>query len=263
MRGIGGAARRHFVFVAAALLLLTACGRQAARLPAVAPLPPPKVPVWVEQISPTGQADNYAQIRVRFKQPLIPVEAIETPDQQGKLAYFSVTPALAGHFRFLTPRMVGFQADRALPIATRIQVVVRAGLTDLENHTLDHDVAWTFTHAADPVGQPAGHQGRLRAVRTRADVPDRRQHASSTRGRSNASAPWCRAGGARVPVRSNSRSSRPRIRIARPTTRSTRPPRAGSTTSRPAIRSTRARQYSLVFGPGIQPAHGNLQAPPR
>jgi hypothetical protein len=139
-------ARRQYLLVVAFLIALAGCGKPGAGpMPAISPLPNPKVPAWVEQISPTGEADNFAQIRVRFQQPLIPVEAIETPSQQAKLAYFSVTPALAGHFRFLTPRMVGFQADQALPIATRIKVVVHAGLTDLNNNTLAKDIAWTFT----------------------------------------------------------------------------------------------------------------------
>ena len=40
--------------------------------------------------------------------------------------------------------MVGFQADKALPIATRFQVTLKAGLADLKNHRLDKDLSWTF-----------------------------------------------------------------------------------------------------------------------
>lgn len=57
---------------------------------------------------------------------------------------FELVPELPGEFRFLTPRMVGFQGDRALPKATRVQVTLKAGLSDLENHELAEDLAWTF-----------------------------------------------------------------------------------------------------------------------
>ncbi len=117
-------------------------------LPAVSPLPLPQLPDWIEQISPTGNAEPLAQIRIRFKEPLIPVESLDSSDRQNLLKKFEVIPPLPGHFRFLTPRMVGFQADEALPKATRIQVTLKAGLSDLNNHRLDQDLAWTFATEA-------------------------------------------------------------------------------------------------------------------
>ena len=143
--------RRYLIAVF--LIAAAGCGKHGpAPLPAVSPLPKPNVPAWIEQISPTGQADNLAQIRIRFAHPLIPVQAIETPSQQDKLAYFTTTPALQGHFRFLTPRMVGFQADRALPGSSRIRITIRAGLTDLQNDVLANDVSWTFTTQSIELG---------------------------------------------------------------------------------------------------------------
>ncbi|MEW6491173.1 MAG: alpha-2-macroglobulin [Cyanobacteriota bacterium] len=117
-------------------------------LPAVSPLPLPQRPDWIEQISPTGNAEPLAQIRIRFKEPLIPIESLDSPDRQNLLKKFEVIPPLPGHFRFLTPRMVGFQADEALPKATRIKVTLKAGLSDLNNHRLDQDLAWTFATEA-------------------------------------------------------------------------------------------------------------------
>ncbi|MEB3338603.1 MAG: Ig-like domain-containing protein, partial [Leptolyngbyaceae bacterium] len=113
-------------------------------LPAVDPLPPPQLPDWIEQISPTGEAEPLAQVRIRFKEPLIPVESLDSPNQQEALKKFEMMPPLPGQFRFLTPRMVGFQAEQALPKATRVQVTLKAGLSDLKNHRLDQDLAWTF-----------------------------------------------------------------------------------------------------------------------
>ena len=117
---------------------------EAEPLPAVAPLPIPELPDWIEQISPTGEAEPTAQIRIRFQEPLIPLESLDSPAQKELLQQFAIVPPLPGRFRFLTPRMVGFQADRALPKATRIQVTLKAGLADLANHSLAEDLAWTF-----------------------------------------------------------------------------------------------------------------------
>jgi alpha-2-macroglobulin len=104
----------------------------------------PELPDWIEQVSPTGQAAPLAQIRIRFKEPLIPLEQIESDGQQKVLQQFELSPALPGQFRFLTPRMVGFQADRALPKATQFKVILKAGLADLKQHQLGQDLAWTF-----------------------------------------------------------------------------------------------------------------------
>lgn len=109
---------------------------------AVDPLPLPQLPEWIEQISPTAEAEGRSQIRIRFKEPLIPVESLDADPE--KLALFEVVPQIPGRFRFLTPRLVGFQMDRALPKATRLRVTLKAGLSDLKNHRLEQDLAWTF-----------------------------------------------------------------------------------------------------------------------
>jgi hypothetical protein len=88
-----------------------------------------------------------AQIRIRFQEALIPVESLDSPNQQAKLKQFEIQPPLPGQFRFLTPRMVGFQAEQALPQATQIRITLKAGLADLKNHRLDQDLAWTFNTA--------------------------------------------------------------------------------------------------------------------
>lgn len=114
-------------------------------LPAVAALTPPILPEWIEQISPVGSAKPLDQIRIRFREPLIPVEGLDSPAQQNLLSKFTLWPPLPGRFRFLTPRLVGFQADQALPKAMRLQVTLKAGLADLKNHRLNRDLAWTFS----------------------------------------------------------------------------------------------------------------------
>jgi hypothetical protein len=110
----------------------------------VAELPAPQLPDWIEEVSPIGNAQTQAQIRIRFKEPLIPLEGLESDAQRQLLQQFELVPPLQGQFRFLTPRMVGFQADAATPLATRVKVTLKAGLADLKNHKLEQDLAWTF-----------------------------------------------------------------------------------------------------------------------
>lgn len=137
------------VLVFAIALAITTCGvtnksSKIEALPSVASLNSPQLVNWIEEISPTGKAEPLNQIRIRFKEALIPVASLDSSEQQSQLKLFEIQPAIPGKFRFLTPRMVGFQPEQALPKATRIQVTIKAGLTDLKNHRLEKDLAWTF-----------------------------------------------------------------------------------------------------------------------
>jgi uncharacterized protein YfaS (alpha-2-macroglobulin family) len=131
----------------------------AQPLPEVAALPDPTLPDWIEQISPLGEAETLAQIRIRFAEPLVPVESLESPDRTAVLEQFEVFPDIPGQFRFLTPRMVGFQGDRAIPKATRLRVTLKAGLADLAGHQLNEDLAWTFTTAPITISNLPGTEG--------------------------------------------------------------------------------------------------------
>ncbi len=141
-------ARRAAAFAAGAVALFaTAC---FPRVPAtqplvqVSPLPSPSPSGIVASVAPTGDAGSLAQVRVRFSGDLIPLERLESPDEAAVLAHFAIEPALPGRFRFLTPRMIGFEPDRAWPPATRVRVTVTKGLRDVQGRTLADDLAWTF-----------------------------------------------------------------------------------------------------------------------
>ncbi|MGJ3251356.1 MAG: alpha-2-macroglobulin family protein [Elainellaceae cyanobacterium] len=138
----------YFLLGFSMTLLIAGCNivqlRESAPPPSVEPIPTPTLPDWIENISPTEQAESLAQIRIRFTDPLIPVEDLANPESREVLQNFEVVPPLPGQFRFLTPRMVGFQADQALPNATRFRVTLKAGLADLNEHQLDQDFVWTF-----------------------------------------------------------------------------------------------------------------------
>lgn len=60
----------------------------------------PPLPEWIEQISPTGEAELLSQIRIRFKEALIPLETLDSLEQQEKLKKFEIFPELPGEFRF-------------------------------------------------------------------------------------------------------------------------------------------------------------------
>jgi uncharacterized protein YfaS (alpha-2-macroglobulin family) len=135
---------------AIAIVALVSCGQPGpAKLEAVAPLARPALPSWIASISPTKSAQNLAQIRVIFNKPIVPLEAVSSAQTGDVLSHFAITPQLAGHFTVLTPRMVGFVAERALPIGTRVRVTLSAGLKDTAGDTLAQDLAWTF--ATDPL----------------------------------------------------------------------------------------------------------------
>ncbi len=156
--------RRHWLgllFLIGLLSSLNAC--QWLGIPntlsswaSVEPLPAPELPAWITQVSPVGEAQPLSQILVRFQHPLIPLEALESPEQQALLQKFEIKPAITGQFRFLTPTMVGFQADQAIPQATRLQVTLKAGLGDLKQHRLEQDLAWTFSTDAIEISDLPG-----------------------------------------------------------------------------------------------------------
>lgn len=110
----------------------------------VTALAPPQLPDWIEDVSPIGTAEGLAQIQIRFAEPVIPLSSLADPDRQTALSYFQLDPPLPGQFRFLTPRMVGFQPERALPRAARVNVTLKQGLVDLNGHQLERDIAWTI-----------------------------------------------------------------------------------------------------------------------
>ncbi|VXD16882.1 conserved exported hypothetical protein [Planktothrix serta PCC 8927] len=146
--------RRRFIFVFLFILTLVGCriishSPVSEVIPLVADLPKPQLPNWIEAINPLGESPELSQIHVIFKDPLIPLENLDGSGQKQLLNNFEITPKIPGEFRFLTPKMVGFQADKALPLATRLQVTIKKGLTDLNQHQLDQDIAWTF--ATEPI----------------------------------------------------------------------------------------------------------------
>jgi len=137
----------YSLLVAVAIAAIASCTGGAPsvqRLSPVAALPTPSLPPWIASISPTRTAQTLAQIRVIFAKAVTPVEALSGKGPRDVLDRVSIEPNLAGHFVVLTPRMIGFVADRALPVGTRVRVTLAAGLHDLAGDALQQDLAWTF-----------------------------------------------------------------------------------------------------------------------
>lgn len=245
-------------------IVVAACAgpaRIAPKLAAVAALPRPSLPPWIGSISPIGQAENLAQIRVIFSKPIAPVTALSGAGPRDVLAHVSMEPSLAGHFVVLTPRMIGFVADQALPIGTRVRVTLGAGLRDLDGDTLAHDLAWTFETKAlrftdvpqlkssdeESTPAPVGLNPTLDVTANAAvDVASLASHASLV------------AGAEKVGLTATLK--------AQPT------PYPGSNAQalfdpsldtwtyrlKPAQTLRRATQYALQIAPGVLPSYGNL-----
>ena len=130
-------------------LLAAACSSPGTKggqpLAAVDVLPKPTLPSWIASVSPLGaKAQSLAQIRVIFNKPVTKIESLSGAGPEDVLSHVSITPPLAGHFVVLTPRMIGFVADQALPVGTRARVTLSSGLKDLDGDTLASDLSWTF-----------------------------------------------------------------------------------------------------------------------
>ncbi|MBC5811306.1 MAG: Ig-like domain-containing protein [Candidatus Eremiobacteraeota bacterium] len=227
-------------------------------LPTVSPAIAGKLPSWITSVSPTGDAQAGSQIRVRFSDDVIPLDALESPDRQSALAHFTLAPALPGRFLFLTPRMVGFESDVAIPKATRLRVTISAGLSDLKGRKLESDYSWTYTtEKVALTGLPSDNEPVPKSPvfsitsNVALDEASLASHVrlvdKANRGRSDAGVP------ASV-VHDASPSPTPLDQIVGPTpgdqsvTYALRPssPLAGGTT------------YYVAVAPGVMPAAGNL-----
>ncbi|MGC1309996.1 MAG: alpha-2-macroglobulin [Phormidesmis sp.] len=232
--------------------------------PEVIELSPPELPDWIEQISPTDEADALAQIRIRFQAPLIPLESLESPTQQDLLKQFELVPELPGQFRFLTPRMVGFQGDRALPKATRFQVTLKAGLSDLEDHQLEQDLVWTFNtepvKLTDLPGLPSTTDMELEPIdlkptleftaNTALDVDSLAKHVRfMPEGES-------RPVGVSAALVEEANDSDPSPKDHKDQFNPEAKAKRYTITPRRSLK--KATQYTLAFTPGIRPAQGNL-----
>lgn len=227
-------------------------------------LPLPQLPDWIEQISPMGEATPLSQIRVRFKDPLIPIEQLDSADQQATLNQFEISPALPGRFRFLTPRMVGFQLDQAIPKATRIKVTLKAGLADLKNHKLTQDLAWTFNTEAiqltnlptlptepDATIEPVSLEPKLE-VTSNVELDPGSVKASLAAENSNATVPL------NIALKSEDDRQDSEDDTLTPAEKFNPAERNWIYVLSPTQKLDKGTRYKLTLAPGMRPAKGNL-----
>ena len=251
--------------MACAALLVTGChpggnGAPGALEP-VAPAPRATPPALVASYSPDGTVDTLAQIRVIFSDDLIPLEALEGSGEAAILAKFTIAPALPGHFRFLTPRMIGFQADAALPLATRVRVTIAKGLTDLHGHALAQDFSWTFAtdeialtdlplqNDAKTVPDPGPLNPTIRLSSNAAlDVPSLEAHASLVP----------ENGGPAVALHVPAGATSSPSPLPPPDQAFDASQRSYAYVLTPAGALAKGTTYRIALAPGIRPAHGNV-----
>lgn len=252
-----------WVVGAAAIASCAAPVANAPKLERVAPLPKPSLPAWIDSISPTQRADALSQIRIIFAKPVTALEALSGDGPRDVLGHIEIEPALRGHFTVLTPKMIGFIGDQALPIGTRVQVTLTAGLQDLDGDRLDRDLAWTFETVpvaftnlpqlqqpdADATATPVGLAPKLQiTANARVDASSLSSHATLNAQRGNDV----------VPLTASLESE--------PT------PYPGSNAQalfnpaldnwtydlRPARDLRRGTTYVLAIEPGVEPVYGNV-----
>jgi uncharacterized protein YfaS (alpha-2-macroglobulin family) len=228
--------------------------------PAVGALPAPSLPPWIVQVSPVQQVDPLAQLRVRFNAPVIPLEEIESAQTQEALSHFTIVPALPGTWRFVTPRMAIFEANRALPLATRVRVTLTAGLSDLDGDRLAHDLSWTFNTVPMSITTPDPgpydlHPTLYLGTSALADVASLRRHTRMVDERSGATVPIV------VDPLPSSTPTLPRpylSRIIQPQEQFQSTDEAGLYQVKPQRGLTKNSGYRLIIASGVAPAYGNL-----
>src|SRR5204863_7033098 len=95
---------------------------------------------------PTGALADLAQaaeVRVRFSEPMVTIGRI--PDQV-TAPFFSITPAVAGVFRWAGPTILVFAPDpkTPLPHATRYQVTIGANAGAVSGRRLARPYSFSF-----------------------------------------------------------------------------------------------------------------------
>lgn len=250
----------------AALLLATACTRGTngpAALPAVSAALPPVLPAWIASYGPSRTAHSLSQIRVIFAKPVVPLSALENPRTTDVLSHFTIEPHLRGDFVLLTPRMVGFVAEQALPLATRVRITLTAGLRDLTGDSLQQNLAWSFhTQVLEFTDLPTLHPAQYEP----APAPQRLHPTFAITSNAEVDVASLAAHTRFAPMNGDPSIPATAKLQAQPT-----PPPGFGAAQRfdpslnrwvyllaPAQRLAKSTRYTLTIDPGVTPASGNL-----
>ncbi|CAM2007870.1 Ig-like domain-containing alpha-2-macroglobulin family protein [Acanthopleuribacter pedis] len=107
-------------------------------------------PPRVTHHGPVGLVETAPKITISFSQSMVPLGDLET--RQALAPPVTLTPNVAGSWRWVSPRTLVFQNKTALPGATRFKVGVPGDLKDTAGRTLGTPLEFEFaTPTAKPV----------------------------------------------------------------------------------------------------------------
>jgi hypothetical protein len=92
---------------------------------------------------PSGDADLNPQIAITFSRPVVTLESLDDEAKRGSPA--TITPPVAGTWKWLGSSSVEFVPKEKLPLATSFEVDVKAGLKAWDGATLSEGHKYSFT----------------------------------------------------------------------------------------------------------------------
>ena len=98
----------------------------------------------VVSTGPAGEvasADEASEVRVVFSEPMVTLGRAP----RVKPAYFTITPAVAGTYRWSGTTILIFTPAKRLPLATKYDVAIAAGATAVSGRKLADPVSFSFT----------------------------------------------------------------------------------------------------------------------
>jgi uncharacterized protein YfaS (alpha-2-macroglobulin family) len=119
-----------------------------------APRDEPQGPLKVAFAAPTGSVAIVSEISVVFDRPVQPLGVVAEA-----AAPFRLTPAIAGAFRWVGSRAAVFTPERRLPLATRFEVEVPAGLKALDGTRLQNPYRFELTTRRPKLVSSSPHDG--------------------------------------------------------------------------------------------------------
>ncbi|HRH45106.1 MAG TPA: MG2 domain-containing protein, partial [Pyrinomonadaceae bacterium] len=96
----------------------------------------------VIRYSPNGIVGVTPEISITFSQPMI---AVTSQTEAGENVPVKLTPAVKGKWRWLGTRVLIFDAEKRLPMATNFTATIPAGTKSAVGGTLQKDVSWEFS----------------------------------------------------------------------------------------------------------------------
>ncbi|MBX7174925.1 MAG: Ig-like domain-containing protein, partial [Pyrinomonadaceae bacterium] len=96
----------------------------------------------VIRFSPNGNVGVTPEISITFSQPMI---AVTSQTEASETVPVKLTPAVKGKWRWLGTRVLIFDAENRLPMATKFTAVIPAGTKSAIGGTLTKDISWEFS----------------------------------------------------------------------------------------------------------------------